>query len=160
MNDLAIAQLNVGRAHAPMESPIMAGFVDRLDEINALAEASPGFIWRLKDEAGNATAIRAFDDPRVIVNLSMWVSIEELFDFAYRTTHVELFRGRRSWFEPYGSPHLVLWWHPANEPPTIEEAKRRLALLTVHGPTPAAFTFKARFAPQQVLAPERPTEPV
>ena len=153
MTELAIAQLNVGRALGPMDGPVMAGFVDRLAEINALADASPGFIWRLKDEAGNATSIRAFDDPRVIVNLSMWASIEDLFDFAYRTTHVELFRGRKAWFEPHGSPHLVLWWHPASDPPTIEEAKRRLELLTERGPTAEAFTLKVRFAPEDALVP-------
>jgi hypothetical protein len=114
MTDFAIAQLNVGRARGLMDDPVMAGFVGRLAEINALAEASPGFIWRLKDEAGDATSIRAFDDPRVIVNLTMWSTIEDLFDFAYRTSHVELFRGRRAWFEPYGSPHLVLWWQPVS----------------------------------------------
>jgi hypothetical protein len=130
-----------------MDDPVMAGFVNRLAEINALAEASPGFIWRLKDEAGNATSIHAFDDPRVIVNLTMWSSIEALFEFTYRTTHVELFRGRRSWFEPYGSPHLVLWWQPADQPPSLDEAKRRLESLTRHGPTAEAFTLKVRFAP-------------
>ena len=148
MTRLAIAQLNVGRAFGRMDEPVMAGFANRLAEINALAEASPGFIWRLKDEAGDATSIHAFDDPRVIVNLTMWDSIEELFEFTYRTDHVELFRGRREWFEPYGTPHLVLWWHPADEPPTIEEAKRRLALLTELGPTPEAFTLKVRYTSQ------------
>ena len=151
MTDLAIAQFNVGRARGPMDGPIMAGFVDRLAEINALAEASPGFLWRLKDEAGNATSIRAFEDPRVIVNLSMWTSIEELFAFAYRTTHVELFRGRRAWFEPYGSPHLVLWWLPATERPTIEEAIRRLDLLAERGPTAEAFTLRTSFPPERSL---------
>lgn len=149
MTGLAIAQLNVGRAFGLMDEPVMAGFVNRLAEINALAESSPGFIWRLKDEGGgNATSIHAFDDPQVIVNLTMWASIEELFEFTYRTVHVELFRGRREWFEPYGKPHLVLWWQPADEPPTIEEAKRRLGLLTELGPTPDAFTLKIRFAPE------------
>ena len=152
MNGLAIAQLNVGRALGPMDGPVMAGFANRLDEINALAESSPGFLWRLKDEAGNATSIHVFEDPRVIINLTMWASIEELFQFTYRTEHVELFRGRKAWFEPHGSPHLVLWWHPANEPPTIDEAKRRLKLLTERGPTPEAFTLKVRFAPEDVLA--------
>ena len=148
MTRLAIAQLNVGRAFGRMDEPVMAGFANRLAEINALAEASPGFIWRLKDEAGDATSIHAFDDPRVIVNLTMWDSIEELFEFTYRTDHVELFRGRREWFEPYGTPHLVLWWHPSDEPPTIEEAKRRLELLTELGPTPEAFTLKVRYTSQ------------
>ncbi len=148
MTEFAIAQLNVGRAFGSMDEPVMAGFANRLAEINALAEGSPGFIWRLKDEAGNATSIHAFDDPRIIVNLTMWASIEELFEFTYRTDHVELFRGRRAWFEPYGTPHLVLWWQPADEPPAIEEAKRRLALLTELGPTPEAFTLKVRYPPQ------------
>ena len=130
MTDLALAQLNIARARAPMTDPLMAGFVDRLAEINALAEASPGFLWRLQDELGDATSIRAFDDARIIVNLTLWRTIEDLFEFTYHSGHVELYRARRSWFEPLDRPSLVLWWSPADEPPTLAEALRRLDTLT------------------------------
>lgn len=143
-----LAQLNVARARAPLEEPVMDGFVSRLAEINALGEASPGFVWRLKDDlSGDATAIRAFDDPLVIVNLTVWTGIDELAAFAYRTRHAEIFRARRDWFGPFGGPSLVLWWVPAGHRPTIEEARARLDHLAVHGPTPHAFTIKARFDP-------------
>lgn len=154
MTELAVAQLNIGRVVAPLDDPIMAGFVGRLAEINALAEASSGFVWRLTDESGgDATGIRAYDDPRVIVNLTMWTGIEELAEFAYRSRHVEVLRRRRNWFEPHDGPHLVLWWLPIHERPRVDEAKRRLALLARDGPTVEAFTLKDRFGPPEVVAP-------
>jgi hypothetical protein len=151
-----LAQLNVGRTVAPIDDPRMAGFVDRLAEINALAERSPGYVWRLKDESGDATSIHVFDDPLVIVNLTVWESPDQLADFAYRTAHVEVLRQRSSWFEPYGAPYLVLWWIPAETIPDVEEAKRRLNLLAERGPTPEAFTLKARF-PSPSPAVSQPT---
>jgi hypothetical protein len=148
-----LAQLNVARARARLEEPVMDGFVSRLAEINMLGEASPGFVWRLTDELGsNATAIRAFDDPLVIVNLTVWTGIDELAAFAYRTRHAELFRARRDWFGPFGGPSLVLWWVPAGHRPTIEEARARLDHLAAHGPTAHAFTIKARFEPPSARA--------
>ncbi len=141
MSAFELAQLNVARARAPLDDPVMAGFVSRLAEINGLAEATPGFIWRLTDESGgDATGIRAYEDPLVIVNLTVWTGIEELFAFAYRTPHVELFRARRDWFAPFGSPHLVLWWQPADEPPTVEAAHLRRAIAEpapAHGRRPS-----------------------
>ncbi len=140
-----IAQLNIARARAPLEDPLLADFVAQLDAVNALAEASPGFVWRLKSDSGNATDIRAYDDPLMIVNMSVWESIEALFDFAYRTSHTKVMNRRKEWFESLPGPHLVLWWIPAGTIPTVEEAKRRLDHLAAHGPTATAFTFKARF---------------
>jgi hypothetical protein len=147
-----LAQLNVGRARGPMDGPVMADFMARLDEINALAERTPGYLWRLKTEAGNATDIKVTDDPLFIVNLSVWRSIEDVFEFTYRSTHRELFRRRFDWFERSSTPTMVLWWVPAGSVPTVEEALERLRHLTEHGPTAEAFTFKQRFAPPAVLA--------
>lgn len=162
MNDPAsgmeIAQLNVGRTVAPLDDPALDGFVSRLAEINALGEASPGFVWRLTDETGgDATGIRAFDDPRMIVNLTVWSGIDELFAFAYRTRHVELLRARRDWFVPMDGPSLVLWWVPAGHRPTIAEARGRLDHLADHGPTPHAFTLKQGFDPTGAAVAPDPT---
>jgi hypothetical protein len=142
-----MAQLNIGRTIYPLADPRMSGFVDRLAEINALAEATPGYVWRLQDEAGDATSIKISDDPNVIVNLTVWRSPDELYAFAYGTKHIEVFRGRRAWFEQWPGPHLVLWWIPAGSLPTVTEALERLDHLATHGPGPEAFTFRDRFAP-------------
>lgn len=142
-----LAELNVARAVAPMDDPAMADFVNDLDRINALGEASPGFVWRLKDESGAATSIRAYDDPLVIVNLTVWTSIEALREYAYRSAHVESFRRRREWFAPFDGPSLVLWWVPAGHIPSTIEARERLDHLAANGPTTTAFTLKATFAP-------------
>jgi hypothetical protein len=146
MSGFELAQLNIGRTVAPLDDPVMHGFMSRLAEINALGEASPGFVWRLADESGvGATAIRAYDDPLMIVNLTVWTGIDELSDFAYRTRHVDLLRRRRDWFEPLDRPSLVLWWVPAGQRPSVGEARTRLEHLTAHGPTAHAFTLKVRF---------------
>jgi hypothetical protein len=153
MNDFHIAQLNVGRSVAPLDDPIMAGFMERLADINSLGERSPGYVWRLQSETGDATSIRAYDDPRMIVNLTVWESIEDLFAFAYRSGHLEVLRRRREWFEQMDGPSLVLWWLPAGHLPTVVEARRRLDLLAARGPTADAFTFKVRFDPPVADAP-------
>jgi len=152
MNGFHVAQLNVGRSVAPLDDPIMAGFMDRLADINALGERSPGYVWRLQGETGNATTIHAYDDPRMIINLTVWESIEDLYAFAYHSHHMELFRRRREWFEQLDGPTLVLWWVPAGELPTPAEARRRLELLAARGSTPDAFTFKTRFDPPKTSA--------
>jgi hypothetical protein len=141
-----IAQLNVGRATAPLDSPVMAGFMDRLAEINALAEATPGFVWRLQGDNGNNTGLRVSDDPRFIVNLTVWRSIDELWAYTYRSEHSTVFRRRYEWFERRATPGMVLWWQPAGTIPTVAEALARLHLLAERGPTVEAFTFKQRFA--------------
>ena len=147
MTDYHLAQLNVGRTRVALDDPVMAEFVTNLDRINALAEASPGFVWRLQDDSGNATGISVSDDPHFIVNLSVWDSIDALFEFVYRTGHSEFLARRKEWFEPFGRPYVVLWWIPAGTTPSIEEALRRLDLLAERGPGPEAFTFKKRFGP-------------
>jgi hypothetical protein len=142
-----IAQLNVGRAVGPIDGAAMADFVARLDEINALAEASPGFVWRLKGDNNNATELLYTPDPLFIVNLSVWRSIDELHAFTYASTHKELFRRRFEWFERRETPNTVLWWQPAGTIPDVRDALGRLQRLSTNGPAPDAFTFKQRFPP-------------
>ena len=139
-----LAQLNVGRPLAPVDSPRLADFVAQLDEINALAEVSPGFVWRLVGDGGNATDLRTDHDPSLLVNMSVWASAEQLFDFVYRTAHTRVMARRREWFEKI-EVFQVLWWVPAGHQPTVGEAMDRLAHLRAHGPSPTAFTFKQRF---------------
>lgn len=146
MTQWHIAQLNVGRAVAPPGSTELADFMAALDRINALADSSPGFVWRLQSAGGNATDILVSDDPRFLVNMSVWSSVESLFAFVYRTAHTELMKRRREWFEKPAQAHQVLWWIPAGHIPTIEEALQRLADLRRDGPTARAFTFSQRFA--------------
>jgi hypothetical protein len=140
-----LAQLNIGRSRAPMDAPMMADFMSGLGPINALAESSPGFVWRLQTESGNATSIHAYDDPLIIVNLTVWESIESLTDFVMRTDHREYLRRRREWFERMAEAYVVLWWIPAGSIPTLTEARERLELLRRDGPTAEAFTFRVQF---------------
>src|SRR5919202_2278835 len=142
-----LAQVNIARMRAPLTDPIMAGFVAQLEFINSVADASPGFVWRLQTEDGDATAIRAFDDERILVNLSVWKSIQALYEYVYRSAHLAPVRDRKKWFEPMAGPHLALWWIPEEQRPTVPEAKERLELLRQFGPTPDAFTFKSHFPP-------------
>ncbi len=142
-----LAQLNVARAVAPLDDPRMAGFVARLEEINRLAERSPGFVWRLQGPSGDATDHRVDDDPLVIVNLTVWDSPEALHDFTYRSDHRTVFAQRFDWFERWEGPSVVLWWQPAGTVPDLADAVRRLRLLAEQGPTAEAFTFRQRFAP-------------
>jgi hypothetical protein len=146
--DWHLAQVNVGRLRAPVEDPMIADFVAGLDQINALADVTPGFVWRLQTEDGNATAIRPDPgDELVAINLSVWETVEALADFVYRTEHVSFMRRRREWFEPFAGPYLALWWVPSGVIPTVAEAMERVAHLDRHGPTPTAFTFRHRFGP-------------
>lgn len=137
-----LAQVNVARLLAPLDSAQLGGFLAALEPINALAERSPGFVWRLQTEAGDATAIRPYDDDMILVNMSLWESAEALADFTYRSGHREVMRRRREWFEQMAQPYLALWWVPAGHLPGLEEAKHRLALIRRDGPSPAAFTFR------------------
>ena len=143
----AIAQLNVGRAVAPLDDPALADFMGWLDAINALAERSPGFVWRLQGDNGNNTSLKVSDDPRFIVNLSVWSSIDALYDFTYRSEHKTVFKRRYEWFERQSRPNTVLWWQPVGTVPSADEALRRLDRLAELGPTPEAFTFKQPFPP-------------
>lgn len=140
-----IANMNIARfRHEPGDARL-ADFMNNLDHINSLGEKSPGFVWRLRDDSGNAMAFRAYEDPRIILNLSVWESIEALQAFAYRSEHVSFFRRRHEWFETMDHPAMALWWTPKGERPSPQEARRRLEHLIAHGPTVEAFTFKDRF---------------
>src|SRR5262245_39517328 len=142
-----LAQVNIGRFRAPIDDPLIAGFRAQLDPINALADRSPGFVWRLQTEDGNATAIRPYDDERMAINMSVWESLEALQQFVYRSAHVAPLRDRSRWFEPIDGPILALWWVPAGHLPTVAEAKERLLILKERGPSADAFTFRAPFPP-------------
>lgn len=142
-----LAQLNVARCLAPLEDPRMAGFTSRLAELNALADAAPGFVWRLQGEGGTSAELQFTPDPMLIVNLTVWSSIDALWSYTYQSEHRAMFAGRAAWFERLDGPTLVLWWIPEGEIPTVREGFIRLARLKAEGPTPEAFTFKQRFDP-------------
>jgi len=140
-----LAQANIGRLVAQADDPRVAEFFAALDRVNALAEATPGFVWRLKDETNNAMSIGPTPDPRVALNMSVWSDAEALFDFVYRSAHTPVMARRREWFERWDGAYQVLWWIEAGTIPTIEDALAKLWLLDRYGPSPRAFTFKARF---------------
>jgi heme-degrading monooxygenase HmoA len=143
--DFHLAQLNVGIAKAPLDGPELADFMAALDPVNAIADASPGFVWRLQTEEGNATAIRAFGGD-TIVNMSVWESLESLRAFVYSNrAHLDVMRRRREWFEKHVEAFQVLWWVPAGHVPSVPEAEGRLLLLRDRGPSPEAFTFRRHF---------------
>lgn len=146
-----LAQVNIARMKAPLESPALAGFVARLDELNALADRSPGFVWRLQTAAGNATYLRPYDDERILFNLSVWESVEALKAYVYHTGHLELLRQRNEWFEKFEGAYLALWWVPAGHRPSVYEAKKRLAHVAEKGATSIAFTFPEMFPPDETL---------
>ena len=140
-----LAQINIARLIAPIDDPRIAGFVSQLDPVNALADASPGFIWRLQSEAGNATDIVYNDDPFVIVNMSVWESVEALRDFVYTSRHISVFRDRAKWFEKMEKPHYCLWWIPTGHTPSVAEGRERLEHYQQNGPTSFSFWFTNLF---------------
>ena len=156
MSAYELAQLNIGIIRGPIDSPIMAEFVANLARINALAEASPGFVWRLQTEEGDATAIRPFDDPNQLVNMSVWRDADSLRRFVYRSAHADILKRRREWFERIGEAIMVLWWVPRGHRPSVDEAIARLALLRARGASPEAFTFRQTFPPPDAPATEQP----
>ena len=156
MSAYQLAQLNVGIIRGAMDSPVMAEFAANLARINALADRAPGFVWRLQTEAGDATAIRPFEDPNLLLNMSVWRDLESLTQYVYHSAHLELMRRRREWFERMTQAYLVLWWVPAGHRPGIEEAIERLERLRSRGPGAAAFTFRAAFAAPDAAATAAP----
>lgn len=149
VNDFHLAQVNVGRILAPLDSPQLAGFVDQLPEINALADAAPGFVWRMVDDSGaDSTGIRPEnDDAMLLINCSVWESVEALRDYTYRSEHLKVLARRREWFERLVDFHHALWWVPAGHRPDVREAMDRIALIREVGEGPDAFTFRAPHAP-------------
>ena len=149
-----LAQINVGRLTAPQGDPRTADFFAALDRINALADASPGFVWRLQDESGNATGIRTTSDPLFAINMSVWENADSLFEFVYRSAHTPVMARRREFFQTFEGHYQALWWIPVGHRPTIHEGLARLWMLEHYGSTGDAFTFKSRFpAPDQRGAP-------
>jgi hypothetical protein len=146
--DHHVAQVNVARLRAPLDSPELADFVALLDEINELGDTSPGFVWRLKTPGGDATSFRVFDDDSLLVNLTVWESIEALTNFTYRSAHKDVMRRRGEWFVLLEEAYLALWWVTVGHRPSLAEAEDRLSYLRRHGPTPEAFTLHNRFPPR------------
>jgi Domain of unknown function (DUF3291) len=144
MPTFELAQLNIAHMRTPIDAPEMADFVANLDRINALAEAAPGFVWRLQSEDGNATALRPFGDS-TLVNLSVWADVEALNAYVYKSLHVEIMKRRKEWFDRMEDAYMVLWWVPAGHRPAEAEAMERLQMLRAKGPTQNAFTFKTNF---------------
>jgi hypothetical protein len=142
-----LAELNISRLLAPIDSELLRDFVDALNPVNAAGDAAPGFVWRLQTEDGDATAVRIFDDPDLIVNLTVWTDLQSLGDFIFDSPHIEIMRQRRTWFARPTEAMTVAWWIPAGSRPTVREAEERLVALRRSGPTPYAFTLRAPFPP-------------
>ncbi|HJU30588.1 MAG TPA: DUF3291 domain-containing protein [Hyphomicrobiaceae bacterium] len=138
-----LAQLNVGNIRYPTEDPRLAEFMNALDAVNALAERSPGFVWRLKSDSGNATDILVTADPTFLINMSVWETAAQLEHFVWNTVHKRFYQKKGNWFEPMGKPHFVMWWVPVGHIPTPQEALERLTHLTAHGPSDYAFGWES-----------------
>lgn len=153
MSAYELAQLNIAVMKEPLESPVMADFVANLERINTLAEKSPGYVWRLQSEDGDATAIRPMGDD-VLINMSVWRDIDSLQAFVYRSAHVEIMRRRREWFERMNEAYTVLWWVPQRHRPDLREAQDRLMHLRRYGADSYAFGFRDSFPPPDATATE------
>ena len=146
MSQYELAQLNIAVMKEPLDSPRMADFVANLERINALAESSPGFLWRLQTEEGDATALRPLGD-QTLVNMSVWKDVASLNHYVYKTAHVEIMRRRKEWFDRMHEASIVLWWVPQGHRPSVVQATERLQLLRAQGPSADAFTFRHAFPP-------------
>ncbi len=144
MSEYHLAQLNVATLKAPLDSPELKDFVDNLDRINALAESSAGFVWRLVGDGNDATSLRPLGD-NVIVNLTVWQDTDALRNYVYKSAHVEIMKRRREWFTRMGDAYMAMWWVPKGHVPTVAEAVAKLHHLRAHGPAPEAFTFGEAF---------------
>ncbi|HEX6457588.1 MAG TPA: DUF3291 domain-containing protein [Thermoleophilaceae bacterium] len=154
MTSFHLAQVNLARPVEPLDSELLREFVESLDSVNAVADGAPGFVWRLQTDEGNATSVRVLDDDSLIVNMSVWESIEALRAFVYTAPeHLAVMKRRREWFERMET-HLALWWVPAGHVPTVAEAEQRVTLLSAIGPSPDAFTFRRHFPPPDTNAAE------
>jgi hypothetical protein len=152
MSGYHLAQYNIARTRGPLDSPTMAGFMNLRAEINAAAERAPGFVWRLLDENGEDNSVQSDADETIIVNLTVWESVQSLRAYAYYSEHAEPYRRRSEWFEKMETPTFTMWWIPAERVPTVQEGSMRLAYLAEHGPTPYAYTFKTAFTVEDWLA--------
>ena len=149
MPEYHVAEINIARMRAPLTDPLMAGFVAQLASINALADSTPGFVWRLQSEGGDATSLRTYGDEPILVNMSVWETVEHLKEYVYRSAHIGVVKDRRSWFEPFDGPYYALWWVPAGYFPTVEVGKGRLDYLRANRESEYAFSFRNAFPPPQ-----------
>ena len=145
MSNYHLAQINIARMLAPIDDPIMAEFVAQLAPVNALADQSPGFVWRLQSESGDATSIKVYDDDMIIINLTVWESVESLREYVYKSAHSGVLRDRKRWFEKFDGPYYALWWVPVGHIPNPEEGKQRLDYLRERGESAYAFSFRNVF---------------
>ncbi|MEU2750256.1 DUF3291 domain-containing protein [Streptomyces collinus] len=143
-----LAEVNIARLKAPLDSPQLKDFVDALDPVNADADAADGFVWRLQGDTGNATDVSVFGDSWLILNMSVWRDADSLTVYMYQGRHREMLARRREWFERVEEAMVTLWWVPAGHRPTVAEAESRLLHIRTHGPTPYAFTLRTQFPPQ------------
>lgn len=141
-----LAQCNIVKLKAPLDSPIVAGFVAALEPINALADSAPGFVWRLKTDGGDATSIRVFADDQILLNMSVWESMEALSNYVYRSGHKDVLRQRRQWADRFEGVQAAMWWIRAGTVPEPSEAVVRLDHLSRVGASAYAFTFRTIFA--------------
>jgi hypothetical protein len=156
MSQFELAQLNIGIIKGPMDSPVMAQFVANLEQINALADRSPGFVWRLQTADGDATAIRPFEQENMLLNMSTWQDVESLNQYVYSSAHAAVMRRRREWFERMQESYLALWWVPKGHRPSVTEAIAKLEVLRSKGPSPEAFTFRQAFPPPDAAQSQLP----
>ncbi len=148
MSKYQLAEINVAKMiGVDIEDPIMKEFVDNLDRVNELAESSPGFVWRLKGDGNNATDLNPYHDVQIIVNISVWNSIENLENYVFRTFHSDFLKRRKEWFKSFGKAYTAMWWIPEGAYPSVQEAVDRLDYLQKHGPTERAFSFRKKFPP-------------
>ncbi|MFV9551155.1 DUF3291 domain-containing protein [Algibacter sp. PT7-4] len=145
-----LAQVNIAKPLAPMDNPIMQDFVNNLDKINAIADAAEGFIWRLKDEDKNE-ATSVFQDDLLIINMSVWENLESLFNYTYKSGHIDVFKRKKEWFSKMKMMHMAFWYIPEGYTPSFQDAKNRLDYLNTHGDTPYAFSFKSKFTFKDAL---------
>ena len=151
MSEYHLAQVNIARMLAPIDSPAMADFVNNLDRINNIAEKNPGFVWRLTGDENNATALRVLEDDFLIINMSVWESIDALFNFTYASRHSAVLKRKKEWFHKMADMHMCFWYVEAGHEPSPEEAKQRLQYLNSHGESPYAFTFKGKFSAKDAI---------
>ena len=150
MGDFHLAQVNIAKRLAPMQDPIMQDFVNNLDRINAIADKADGFIWRLQDEDKDE-AVEVFQDDTLIINMSVWMDLEALFNYTYNSGHIEVFKRKKEWFSKMKMMHMAFWYVPIGYEPTFQDAKNRLVYLNAHGDTPFAFSFKSKFSTNDFL---------
>lgn len=148
--DYNVAQVNIAKRLAPLDDPIMKDFIDNVDAINTIADQSLGFIWRMQNE-DKVEGARIFKDDSLIINISVWETIESLFNFTYKTNHLQVFKRKKEWFSKIDFMHMAFWYVPVGYEPTFQDAKNRLDYLWEFGETPYAFTFKNRFTVENFL---------